>query len=103
MIQMKMGSEGLGIQAGAQMKMGPVNINQYPAPPVFPEPSLKQEQDEEAKEKQEWGNISPIVVGKLQRSGFNSINDFSGKTREELLEIDGVGEKVADQILSFNK
>lgn len=51
---------------------------------------------------EEWGTLSSITISKLKKGGYTSITDFAGLSKEELVAIDGIGEKVADKILEFN-
>lgn len=90
------------------MRMGPVPVTSYPQPPkvkveVTPKVTKIPEVIENISvEISLWGELAPVTVGKLQKIGYNSIKDFEGMTKEQLLEIEGIGEKVAEQILNFN-
>lgn len=44
--------------------------------------------------------ISPIVIAKLKKSGFESLSSLPN-TKDELISIDGIGEKTAEKILEL--
>ncbi|MCP4255472.1 MAG: hypothetical protein GY775_19125 [Candidatus Scalindua sp.] len=119
-VGMRIGSTGPGQKSGANMRMGAEKVEQVPTP--TPEDKVKEEKPldeikataqaptkvapnkEVAKPVKDspWGPLNSLSVAKLQKAGYSSIEGLKDFTKEELLQLNGVGDKVAEQILSFN-
>ena len=117
---MRIGSTGPGQKSGANMRMGAEKVEQVPTP--TPKDEVKEEKplaavkaaaqatkkvapNKEAAKPEEasnWGDLNSLSIAKLQKAGYSSIAALKDFTKEELLQLNGVGDKVAEQILSFN-
>jgi len=117
-VGMRIGSTGTDQKSGANMRMGAEKVELVPTP--TPKDEVKEEKplaeikakaeakaspDKEAikpaKESQ-WGPLNSLTIAKLEKAGYSSIQGLKEFSKAELLEIKGVGEKVAEQILSYN-
>lgn len=59
--------------------------------------SIKEE--EGGKEPGHWGSLSKAIVTKLEKAGYEGIDDFEDMTLEQIEEIDGIGAASAKKIL----
>ena len=76
----------------AEMQIGPIKFEKE-------KKTVKKEDIE--KKQEDWGTLSPIVVTKIKNAGFNSLEELKGKSKEELVAINGIGDQTADYIVSL--
>lgn len=66
----------------------------------------KPDKDDKAGEGEEKGGFDALgaaILKRLNKAGIKSVEDLKGKTKEDLLDIEGIGDKTAEKILELAK
>ena len=65
------------------------------------EPKEKTEEKEESKDG--FDGLGSAIIKKLEKAGIKSIEDLKGKTKDDIMDIEGIGDKTAEKILGLAK
>ena len=69
--------------------------------------ALEDPKDKESKEdkaeKGSFDSLGAAILKKLEKAGIKSAEDLKGKTKDEIMDIEGIGDKTAEKILELAK